>query len=179
MRSVDFCVERQTQTSDLRIRFATVSKTLSRYGLGLVLVLLTLGLVFVLKGLTDSDSSNRPVATGSVGAVHVYGQNDEGAFRLYPARLSVLERPQHLAFELHVEGKGPRSVYIELDTGQKKWRMFNERIQAPKTNWYLEYVMDLDDNVPDGFTVLIRVDAPHAKAVESRFPIRLTRPSGK
>ena len=118
---------------------------------------------------------DRPEASGAIGEVRVYGQNESGGFRIFPSRLAVLKRPQHLAFELHVEGHGPRSIYIELEAGGKKWRMFNKRIQAPKTNWYLEYVMDLDDNVPDNIAVIVRVDAPHARFVQSIFPIRLLR----
>ena len=159
----------------MRIRFATVSKTLSGFVVGSVFVLFAVLLVFFGQEVFSSRLPARPQASGAVGAVHVHGQNDSGAFRLFPGRVSVLKRPQHLAFELQLEGEGPRSIYIELEAGAQKWRMFNDRVQGPKTNWYLEYVMKLGDNVPNTIQVIVRVDAPHAKAVESRFPIRLTR----
>jgi hypothetical protein len=165
----------QTHRSDLRIRFATVSPSASKSAILLAGLGLTGALAWYAYDKSALGMVDRPEASGAIGAVRVYGQNAAGGFRIFPGRLAVLKRPQHLAFELHVEGRGPRSIYIELDVGLKKWRMFNKRIQAPKTNWYLEYVMDLDDNVPDNIAVIVRVDAPHARAIESTFPIRLLR----
>jgi|GEM_PF-2479694 len=132
--------------------------------------------VFLLaRALCACDSSKRPNASGEVGAVFVYGQTQAGAIRLMPAKLARLERPQRFTFELNVEGTGPRSVYIEIHTPDRSWRLFNERLEAPKNNWYFDYVLTTDQRLPTRFDLVTRVDAPHAKGVTSRFPIRLLR----
>jgi len=136
------------------------------------------GLAFYFHDAGQAGLVDRPRAAGAVGSLHVYGQNPAGPVRLIPGRVWQLPRPQNLAFELQVEGSGPRSIHIELEAGSKRWRMHNERIQAPKTNWYLEYIMTLDQNVPNNCTVIVRMDAPHAQAVESRFLIQLSDKKG-
>jgi hypothetical protein len=158
----------------LCIRFATVDRVLRRRILmGVAILLLFIGLGAYRYQSEHTRFVERPPASGSVGSLHVYGQNEQGPLRLFPGRVWRLRRPQHLAFELQAEGSGPRSIYIELEAGSRRWRMHNERIQTPKINWYLEYIMDLDDNVPNFCTIIVRVVAPHARAVESRFVIQL------
>ena len=125
--------------------------------------------------LCACDSSKRPNASGEVGAVFVYGQTQTGAIRLMPEKLARLKRPQRFTFELNVNGAGPRSIYIEIHTPERSWRLLNERLEAPKTNWYFDYVLTTDERLPPRFDLVTRVDAPHAKGVTSRFPVRLLR----
>lgn len=125
--------------------------------------------------LAACQRSKRPAASGEVGAVFVYGQTKAGATRLMPEKLATLHRPQRFTFELNVEGTGPRSVYIEIHTPERQWRMFNERLNAPKNNWYFDYVLKTDERLPPRFDLVTKVDAPHSTSVSSRFPIRLLR----
>ena len=129
----------------------------------------------ILFVLSACDTPKRPSADGDVGAVYVYGQTATGATRLLPEKLATLNRPQRFSFELNVAGTGPRSIHIEIHTPDRTWRMFNERVQAPKTNWYFDFVLTTDERLPPRFDIVTRVDAPHTKAVTSRFPIRLRR----
>lgn len=118
--------------------------------------------------------AERPAATGDVGIVIVYAQTDRGPSRLQPGRVRALMRPQPLAFQLTAEGSGPRIARIELEASGKRAVMHEERIDAPAREAMIDYVLELDEHLPDDVVLHVVVEAPHAMSTQSSFPLRLT-----
>lgn len=116
--------------------------------------------------------SERPSATGDVGVLKVYAQTGKGPVRLLPGRAYRLLRPQDFAFEFEVEGTGPRFVRIEVEAEGVRSVMYEEKLIAPYGE-YLDYVLRLDEGVPDAAVLTVVVEAPHMLSAVSDFPVVL------
>lgn len=117
--------------------------------------------------------AERPVATGDVGVLRVYGQLESGPALLRPGMRRELPRPNDLAFQFDAQGIGPRQLRIEIDDGVQRRVMHEVRLVAPQDHAPLAYVMHLDDAWPELLQVTVTVEAPHAQSVQSTLPIRL------
>lgn len=113
----------------------------------------------------------RPEASGDVGSITVYAQRPEGPFRLQPGKTRALKRPQDLSFQWTVNGTGPRELRIELTAGNETTVMHEERLSAPADQFPLEYVLHIDDRIPDQVEISVVLEAPHAVGYESRYPL--------
>ncbi|MCK6550025.1 hypothetical protein L6R52_29595 [Myxococcota bacterium] len=118
--------------------------------------------------------AERPAASGEVGIVLVYAQTERGPSRLQPGRVRALARPQPLAFQLTADGTGPRIARIELEAAGRRTVMHEERIEAPATEVMIDYVLELDERLPDDLVLHVVVEAPHAMSYQSSFPLKLT-----
>ncbi len=119
----------------------------------------------------------RPSATGDVGQLETYAQLAEGPTRLWPDRLRHLPRPQALAFWWTVDGTGPRVLRVEVETGAERFTAYERVHDAPAEGDALDYILRLDERFPDRVDVWVTIEAPHASAVTSRFPLHLVGPS--
>lgn len=121
--------------------------------------------------------SGRPPATGDVGQLEAFAQLADGPTRLWPDRLRRLPRPQALAFRWTVDGTGPRLLRVEVQTGDERFTAYERMHHAPADNASLDYVLRFDEGAPDRVDVWVTVEAPHASAITSRFPLHLIGPS--
>ena len=129
--------------------------------------------ILLCLALTGCPSApERPEATGDVGVLKVFAQSPQGPVRIMPGRAYRLPRPQDFAFELDVEGTGPRFVRIEVEAAGVRSVMFEERISAPHSD-YLDYVLRLDESFPDTAMLTVVVEAPHMMSAVSDFPLVL------
>lgn len=117
----------------------------------------------------------RPAATGQVGVLEVYAQTRRGPQRMFPSRGGTFERPQDIAFQFVVEGTGPRWIRLELENpiAENKVVLYEDTHAAPADVEPLNYVLHLDENVPDRLDLIVTVESPHMLAAVSRFPILL------
>jgi hypothetical protein len=116
----------------------------------------------------------RPQGSGDVGSITVYAQRPEGPFRLQPGRLRALKRPQDLSFQWTVNGTGPRELRVEILSQGKTTVMHEERLSTPADQFPLEYVLHLDDKMPDELELVVSLEAPHTVGYESRYPLVVT-----
>ena len=116
-----------------------------------------------------------PPATGQTGVLLAFGQLPDGPLQLHHGLPMHFYRPQHIAFQLKVNGTGPRQVQVELDDGRRRYTMYVARVECPTDGEYLNlpYVLYLDDRFPNALDVIVTVEAPHAVAATSTFPLRL------
>jgi hypothetical protein len=146
----------------------------------LVAVLLGFGfasftVAFLVRHKQRELMSDRPEGSGDVGSVAVYAQLHAGPVKLQVGRKRVLERPQHVAFQFTAEGTGPREVRIEIVEPEGRSTLMNETVlDAPKQDYTLDYVLDLGDDIPDVLTLVVGIDAPHARGYASSYPMVLT-----
>ncbi|MBI4816887.1 MAG: hypothetical protein HY791_11545 [Deltaproteobacteria bacterium] len=122
------------------------------------------------KGMVD-----RPEATGEIGFVAVYAQLPQGPAPLIPGATSVLRRPQDVAFQWTVKGTGPRLARIELLTTSRREVIEELALAAPAEQEALAPLVRLDDRSPDELELVVTVEAPHARAVVSSYPLKLLR----
>ncbi|MCC7385650.1 MAG: hypothetical protein IT384_27625 [Deltaproteobacteria bacterium] len=115
----------------------------------------------------------RPEATGDVGFLAVYAQLERGPVRLVPNERTQLPRPQDLTFQWVVQGSGPRLVRIELVTGSERLVLHEEKLQAPSDQVPLTYMLHLDDTAPNELSVVVTIEAPHARALTLTHPLVL------
>lgn len=141
----------------------------------LVPMLFMAGLIALLAaGFVLAERDRRPDASGDVGVLEVYGQQRDGPIRVWPDRPISLPRPQHIAFRFSAEGTGPRMVRIEVETSSRRYIAYERFHYAPASNESLEYVLQLAEETEDDAALWTTIEAPHARAVTSRFPVRLT-----
>lgn len=118
-----------------------------------------------------------PEATGDAGSVLVYAQLAQGPTQLLPDRPAHLPRPQDLAFQWTVRGTGPRNIRIDLESETSRLAGHQVRIEAPGELEPLEYVLHLDQSVPDELTLIVTIESPHTRALVTRYPLLLGAPS--
>ncbi|NJK89380.1 MAG: hypothetical protein HC923_08215 [Myxococcales bacterium] len=121
-----------------------------------------LGSVFWGAGLAAGCTEAASLASGDVGIVRVFGQRDEGPVPLVPGRRNVLPRPQELAFELVAAGTGTRDVRIEVSwLDGRRQVVHEERAPATGTPRYLDFLLKLDESLPDRLRLYTIVEPPH------------------
>ena len=131
-------------------------------------------LALLVAGFVIVERDRRPAASGAVGVVEIYGQRKDGPIRVWPDRPVALPRPQHFAFRFSAEGTGPRLVRIEVETSSRRYVAYERFHYAPASNESLEYVLQLAEETEDEVELSTTIETPHARAVTSRFPVRLT-----
>lgn len=138
---------------------------------GLVVVMNPIGLGS--HGCTPKD---RPPASGETGVLYAYAQTSKGPVRLQPGREGSFLRPQDIAFQFSVEGTGPRFVRVELEAGEVRSVLYEEKHEAPAFREALPLVVRLDERHPDRVGLTVFVEAPHRMTAVSRFFVRLVGP---
>lgn len=117
---------------------------------------------------------NRPEAGGEVGFVTVYADHpNRGRIPLRVGQRYLLARPHELGLAFDSKGEGPRSVRIEAVTEATVQVLEELELFAPSDQQPLEKLVRLDKSMPTVFDLVVTLEAPHARALISTYPIRL------